>query len=424
MLIFITYVRGNESWILPLVIPYNVGWAIGGTTQPTSPRYIVVNAFINVNELRPNKVVPVRLNSTVTDPQVFGTYYNYTIYNCSLSGPQPPQYPSAPTSLYMYQPTSACVGINGSLPITWATWDKGVLQSDKGLQFELNIYFSGTINWNAMATGYGNIGTSYSAKENWVWSSPTYTIGSQITQPGSVYWYYGGATWAIVRYDAWYVDTTTGIVYYMGTTTVSEVLYVPPNDNNVNPAFDYGNGTISMLYNGAITLSQQYFGYPALNASTVVDYAAFVYTSTGQEYLYQCNGPVNVNTGGMYAITLGGVNTAYGLSAVQLGTGLGSLALGIAAMLITKVPLTYILGGGSQVLGIASLLAPPSTSTTVTSTYIEFFNVKNGTNLYISVIDASKTYGLPTFGFILNATNYYGNPTTYTCNYGKITWIG
>jgi len=105
MLIFITYVKSNESWILPLVIPYNVAWAIENS------RYIVVNAFINVNELRPNKVVPVKLNSTVTDPQVFGTYYNYTIYNCSLSGPQPP------TSLYMYQPTSTCIGINGSLPI-------------------------------------------------------------------------------------------------------------------------------------------------------------------------------------------------------------------------------------------------------------------------------------------------------------------
>jgi hypothetical protein len=103
----------------------------------------------------------------------------------------------------------------------------------------------------------------------------------------------------------------------------------------------------------------------------------------------------------MYAITLGGVNTAYGLSAAQLGTGLGGLALGIASMLTT-----------------------PSTSSSVTSTYIEFFNVKNGTSLYISVIDASKVYGLPTFGFILNATNYYVNPTTYTCNYGKITWIG
>jgi len=400
MLIFITYMRGNESWILPLVIPYNVGWVIGGTTQTTSPRYIVVNAFINVNELRPNKVVPVRLNSTVTDPQVFGTYNGYTIYNCSLSGPQPPTYSSG---LTVYKPTSDCVGINGSLPITWATWSRDVVQSDKGLQFELNIEFVGTIDWDAMAVNYGDIGTSYSANENWVWSSPTYTIGSQITQPGSVYWYYENATWDIVNYevyDVWYDPSGQPYYQYVSTTTVSEVLYVPPNDACGN-AYDYGNGTISMLYNGAITLSQQYFGYPALNASTVVDYAAFIYTSTGQEYLYQCNGPVNVNTGGMYPITLGGVNTAYGLSAAQLGTGLGGLAL-----------------------GITSMLTAPSTSITVTSTYIEFFNVTTGTNLYISVINASAVYGLPTFGFILNATNFYGNPTTYTCKYGKVTWIG
>jgi len=408
MLIFITYVKGNESWILPLLVPYNVAWAyaaLGRATTTTlsaiAPRYIVVNAFINVNELRPNKVVPVRLNSTDADPQVFGTYYNYTIYNCSLSGPQPPQYPSAPTSLYMYQPTSACVGINGSLPIAWVTWSNGVIQNDQGLLFNLNIEFVGTIDWDAMATNYGNIGTSYSAPENWAHGFVNAVVlGSQVTQPGSVYWYYGNATWAIVRYDAWYVDTTTGIVYYMGTTTVSEVLYVPPNDTNVNPAFDYGNGTISMLYNGAITLSQQYFGYPALNASTVVDYAAFIYTSTGQEYLYQCNGPVtnaSTTSGIAYAITLGGVNTAYGLSAAQLGTGLASLALSIASMLTT-----------------------PLTSSSVTSTYIEFFNVKNGTSLYISVVNASAVYGLPTFGFILNATNYYGNPTTYTCNVTRI----
>jgi hypothetical protein len=417
MLIFVTYIKGNESWILPLLVPYNVGWAyralgrvtpLATTLSAIAPRYILVNAFINVNELRPNKVVPVKLNSTVTYPQVFGTYYNYTIYNCSLSGPQPPSYPSAPIpplSYYQFYPTSDCVGINGSLPITWATWSRDVVQNDQGLQFELNIYFSGTIDWDAMGAGSSNIGTgnigiSYSANENWVLSSPTYTIGSQITQPGSVYWYYEDATWGIVNYEVYYVDTYSGNYYQVGTTTVSEVLYVPPNDYYA-ATFDYGNGTISMLYNGAITLSQQYFGYPALNASTVVDYAAFIYTSTGQEYLYQCNGPVNVNTGGMYAITLGGVNTAYGLSSAQLGTGLGGLALGITSMLTT-----------------------PLTSSSVTSTYIEFFNVTTGTNLYISVVNASAVYGLPTFGFILNATNYYGNPTTYTCNYGKITWIG
>jgi hypothetical protein len=395
MLVFVTYVKGNESWILPLVIPYNVGWVIGGTTQPTSPRYILVNAFINVNELRPNKAVPVKLNGTVTDPQVFGTYYNYTVYNCSLSGPQPPTYSSSST---MYKPTSTCIGINGSLPIAWVTWSNGVIQNDNGLSIYLNIDFWGTINWDAMATSYGDIGTSYSASENWGILSKEFTIGS-LTQPGSVYWYYGGATWGIVNYEVYYVDTYSGNYYQVGTTTVSEVLYVPPNDINVNIAFDYGNGTISMLYYGATALSQQYFGYPALNASTVVDYAIF---SNGG--LLQCNGPVYTYTGvsgTYYTITLGGVNTAYGLSSAELGTGLGGLAL-----------------------GITSMLTAPSTSTTITKTTLEFGGVTNSTNLYISVINATAVYGLPTFGFILNATNYYGNPTTYTCKYGKVTWIG
>jgi hypothetical protein len=99
----------------------------------------------------------------------------------------------------------------------------------------------------------------------------------------------------------------------------------------------------------------------------------------------------------MYTITLGGVNTAYGLSSAELGTGLGGL-----------------------VLGITSMLTAPSTSTTITKTTLEFGGVTNSTNLYISVVNASAVYGLPTFGFILNATNFYGNPTTYTCNVTRI----
>jgi len=435
MLVFITYMHGNESWIVPLLIPYNVGWvyrALGKSTPLTAtlsaatPRYIVVNAYINVNELRPSRVVPVRLNGTVTDPQVFGTYNGYTVYNCSLSGPQPPNIYTS----YVFQPTSTCLGFNGSLPIAWATWSNGVIQNDEGLQFELNIYFSGTINWNAMSTDYGDLGTSYSAKENWVLSSPTYTIGSQITQPGSVYWYYENATWAIVNYEVyevWYVDVP--IMYYVGTTTVSEVLYVPPNDAYGN-AYDYGNGPISMFYNGSIALSQQYFGYPALNASTVVDYAAFEYTPYGEE-LWECNGPVtnaSTTSGTAYAITLGGVNTAYSLSAAEIGTELGGLAFDALVEVATEgeaTPLEILLNYvGSSIFDIAGLLIPPSTSTTVTSTYLEFFDVTTGTNLYISVINVSAVYGLPTFGFILNATNYYGIPSSFTCKYNQWVQIG
>jgi hypothetical protein len=382
MLIFITYVRGNESWILPLVIPYNVAWAI------KNPRYIVVNAFINVNSIKPSEVIPAMPGTTAVNLQLPSNHSDYTAYNCDLSAPKPPPETA-------FKPEITCLGFNGSLPATWVTLSNGVIQNDEGLQFELNIYFSGTINWDAMAAGYGDIGTSYSANENWVLSSPTYTIGSQITQPGSLYWYYENATWAIVNYTVWFVNSSMG-TYHLGNATVFEVLYVPPNDHYIGMVLDYGNGSVSLLYYLA---SKHYLEYPA---SSIINYAAFVYT--GQEYLYQCNGPVtnaSTTSGTAYAITLGGVNTAYGLSLAELGTGLGGLALGISSMLIT-----------------------PSTSSSVTSTYLEFFNVNTGTSLYISVVNASAVYGLPTFGFILNATNFYGIPSSFTCKYNQWVQIG
>ena len=396
MLVFITYMHGNESWIVPLLIPYNVGWAyraLGKSTpSDATPRYIVVNAYINVNELRPSRVVPVKLNGTVTDPQVFGTYNGYTVYNCSLSGPQPPNIYTS----YVFQPTSTCLGFNGSLPIAWATWSNGVIQNDQGLQLQLAIDFSGTINWDAMAAGYGDIGTSYSANENWVLSSPTYTIGSQITQPGSLYWYYGGATWAIVNYTVWFVSSSMG-TYHLGNATIFEVLYIPPNSNYVGIVLDYGNGPVSLLYHLA---SKHYLEYPA---SSIVNYAAFIYT--GQEYLYQCNGPVtnaSTTSGTAYAITLGGVETAYGLGPAQLGTTLTSLSLG---------------SGG---LG----MPPPQASVSLTSVSLELFNITTSMNLFISVVNASAVYGLPTFGFILNATNFYGIPSSFTCKYNQWVQIG
>jgi len=388
MLIFITYVKGNESWILPLVIPYNVAWIIENS------RYIVVNAFINVNSIKPSGVIPAMPGATVMNVQLPSNHSDYTTYNCNLNAPKPP-----PETVF--KPEIACLGLKGSLPIAWATWDKDVIKNDSGLSIDLTIDFWGAIRWDAMATGYGDIGTSYSALENVFLgysvvlssqvtrSSPEY----QVTQPGSVYWYYGGATWGIVNYTVWFVNSTMG-TYHLGNAIVFEVLYVPPNDHYIGMVPDYGNGPVSLLYYLA---SRHYLEY----LSSIVDYAVFIYTSTGQEYLYECNGPVT-NISIAYAITLGGLSAVYGLGPAQLGTTLTDLSL------------------GSEGLG----MPPPQASLSLTSVSLELFNITTGMNLYVSVINASAIYGLPTFGFILNATNFYGNPTTYTCKYGKVTQIG
>jgi hypothetical protein len=185
-----------------------------------------------------------------------------------------------------------------------------------------------------------------------------------------------------------------------------------------------------MFYNGSITLSQQYFGYPALNASTIIEYAAFEYTPYGEE-LWECNGPVgNASTpyGTVYTITLGGVNTAYGLSAAEIGTELGGLAFDVLVEMATEgeaTPLEILLNYvGSSIFDIAGLLIPPQTSSTVTKTTLGIGGVTAGTNLYISVVNASAVYGLPTFGFILNATNFYGIPSSFTCKYNQWVQIG
>jgi hypothetical protein len=184
--------------------------------------------------------------------------------------------------------------------------------------------------------------------------------------------------------------------YHLGNATVFEVLYVPPNDHYIGMVLDYGNGPVSLLYYLA---SRHYLEYP----SSIVNYAAFIYT--GQEYLYECNGPVgNASTpyGTAYAITLGGLSAVYGLGPAQLGTTLTDLSL------------------SPESLG----MPPPQASLSLTGVSLELFNITTGMNLYVSVINASAIYGLPTFGFILNATSYYGNPTSVTCKYGKVTRIG
>jgi len=330
--------------------------------------------------------------TTSVNLQIPSNHSGYTTYNCNLNPPKP-----LPETTF--KPEIACLGFNGSLPIAWATWDKDVIKNDSGLEIVLTIDFWGAIRWDAMATGYGDIGTSYSALENVFLgysvvlssqvtrSSPEY----QVTQPGSLYWYYGGATWAIVNYTVWFVNSTMG-TYHLSNATVFEVLYVPPNDHYIGMILDYGNGPVSLLYYLA---SRHYLEYP----SSIVNYAAFIYT--GQEYLYECNGPVT-NISIAYAIHLGGLSTVYGLGPAQLGTTLTDLSL------------------GSEGLG----MPPPQASLSLTGVSLELSNITTGMNLYVSVINASAIYGLPAFGFILNATTFYGNPTSVTCKYGKVTRIG
>ena len=107
----------------------------------------------------------------------------------------------------------------------------------------------------------------------------------------------------------WYADSRTGAMEYLGSVTVFEALYVPEYDG-YGAMIDYGNGTISLLYYNAMPWIKEYIGYSTLNISSITYYANFAHASTGSEYLYEYNGPVNIVPGEYYQILLGGINTA------------------------------------------------------------------------------------------------------------------
>ncbi|WP_238375049.1 hypothetical protein [Vulcanisaeta thermophila] len=426
LLVFATYVSGNKSWIVPMVIPYNVGWVLASRGVGSAmPRFVVAAIYINVTGVKPFSVVRM---STVNKqgPRILGTYDGYVLYNCSVSGPQPAGiYVS---SHYGFIPEITCVGINGSLPLVWVTWSNGVVHRDSNLEVFLDIGYIGVMPWEAVTTEYGEIGRSYSANETWAVGFPINM--SFVRGPGSLYWACNG-TWAIINYSAWYVDPTTGITEYLGSVTVSEVLYVP-SQKPVEGGIDYGNGPISVLYYDTTTIFNKLIGYSVLNTSSVIYYINFIPNPlTGVEELYECNGPVNIaymvglKTGASYTIILGGAESAVNMA--QFGTGLmayvvtppynaiANIIYGPIADEITNIMLTE--------LEMAGIILPPS-STTFIQTFLDTTGISNGTRLYISVVVASKPFGIPTYGFILNATNYYGNPQEYTCSYGKVMVVG
>ncbi|WP_048062842.1 hypothetical protein [Caldivirga maquilingensis] len=430
LLVFTTYVSGNKSWIVPMLIPYNVGWVLTSrgvgitTVGSATPRFVVAAIYINVTGIKPFSVVRVSAVGK-QDPQILGTYDGYVLYNCSVSGPQPEIHVSSP---YEFIPESTCLGINGSLPLVWVTWSNGVIHRDSNLEFFLDVGYIGVMPWEAVATEYGEVGQSYSANETWALAFPIFM--SSVRGPGSFYWAYNG-TWAIVNYSVWYVDPMTGVTEYLGSVTVSEVLYVPSQEP-VEDGIDYGNGPISVLYYGATTIFNKLIGYSVLNTSSVIYYINFIPNPlTGVEELYECNGPVSIaymvgsKTGALYSIILGGAESA--VNTAQFGTGLmayvvsppynaiANIIYGAIANEITDIILTE--------LEIAGIILPPS-NTTFIQTFLETTGISNGTRLYISVVMTSKPFGIPTYGFILNTTNYYGNPQEYTCSYGKVMVIG
>ena len=395
LLVFVTYIDSttNRSWITAVSIPYNVGWVM---KNQGSVRYIVLTTYINLTT-KPFRIVPANPPVIQRDQSI--TVGPYTVYNCSEQDPSPPTFYEAGYYTTVYSPTTMCDGFTGPIPLAWVTWSNGIVNEyeNYGLNLALETSIVGTINW--YATDYyngrfGTIGVSYS--ENVYWAENTGDIlTSSVVSEGSMYIYYEG-TFAIVNYSEYVYNMRLGIYEYVGQVPVVEVISVstPAGSSTSTQSlpgnYDFGNGPISYIYNGLIPLAEQELGYPVLNQSTVVTYASWQEGSNGPgcTTLNPAQGPNEL----VWAILLQSVDEQYQLSGPELRYELGGLGLGIN-LIGLLMPLNTLINVRQTALAI----------------YVPTSNV-NHVSWYLSLITASNAFGVPTFGFIVNATSYYQNP--------------
>ena len=118
------------------------------------------------------------------------------------------------------------------------------------------------------------------------------------------------------------------------------MLYVPEYDS-YGAIFDYGNDTVSLLYYNAMPWIKEYIGYSTPNIPSITYYANFTYAGAGFEYLYECNGSVNILSGIVqYQVLLGGINiaidpglvTAYNSEQFMLLLGTNNVIPSVAGM--------------------------------------------------------------------------------------------
>ncbi|MGC8606347.1 MAG: hypothetical protein ACP5L5_02160 [Vulcanisaeta sp.] len=411
LLVFVTYIdpATNRSWITAVSIPYNIGWVMN---KQGSVRYIVLTAYINLTT-KPFKLIPTKPPTIPSDQPI--QVGPYTVYNCSEQGPSPPTFYEAGYYTTVYSPTTMCDGFTGPIPLAWVTWSNGIVNEyeNYGLNLALQASIIGATDW--YATGYdngqfGTIGVSYS--ENVYWAENTGDIlTSSVVGGGSMYIYYEG-TFAIVNYSEYVYNMRLGIYEYVGQVPVVEVISVstPAGSSTSTQAlpgnYDFGNGPISYIYNGLIPLAEQELGYPVLNQSTVVTYASWQEGSNGPgcTILNPGQGPNEL----AWSILLESVDEQYRLSGPELGYELGGLGLETASSALAEFLRPF-----GIFVDLISPLVPLNTQINVQQTALAIYvptSNANYVNWYVTIITASNAFGIPTFGFIVNATSYYQNP--------------
>ena len=405
LLIFITYIdfTENRSWIEAYSVPYNIGWIINSLGKT---RYIVLTAYVNLSTKSFRLALIRRSQTNQPIINLTNTSSVYTEYNCLEQATVTPEISNEPQ---IYKPVLYCYGFTGPIPLVWVTWGKGILNEYKnyGLNLLLIVSVYGEISWYAISYESGQfttIGISYNEAVNWgANTGPILT--NPVTNGSSAYVYYDG-TFVIINYSEYVYNTHLNADEYAGQMPIVEVIGISTSLNGpLGISYDYGNGPISMMYDGLIALAEQELGYPVLNRSTVVTYMGW-----------------KQGVGGPGCTTR---SPGQGLGVIEWGMPIVSIKqyhqLNIPE-LIYELITSSIPGSG---MGLNSNFVFNGPALTIDETVL--FIVVPTSNLnhvswYVSLVNASNVlFNAPALGFIINATSYYQDPNNILNCEGALT---
>ncbi|BBG26416.1 hypothetical protein [Sulfuracidifex tepidarius] len=433
LLVIASYVKSGHMYYSAEEVDYNPRWVFHGYPIQVVSTINVVPKEINVDYSYLHSIEEGIERKVDATPRIYcpgygggsGKLDNYVINVTPFNGSAPCYDDGYPPS--DYRPSYKGIVIHDlEVPMSWLTISNNVAHRDDYSSIYLSSALTGKVGWEAVSnsSNYGGpyIGTSYSANVNWFgFSSYYYSFLHKLFSP-TMYTYYN-ATVAVVQYCVSTIacPVVSSKAHQAGSflnvpeanVTVTEVLYANPSYRDVGGAveettsftcveyhtpegtdksFIDGNGTPTMLYQVEGThVSFSHYGEVRWKDGDINYESSRIFARSGNTWAtYTTSTYVHVNN--PYEIPTD-ILAAATTIAISLSTfGLAGLVEGLIS---------------TAIIDAISIQLPNN---------VQYYNANdqlvmsvNGTgHVYLSYENYSTVKHVPSFGFVMNYTSYYG----------------
>ncbi|BFI74861.1 hypothetical protein [Sulfurisphaera ohwakuensis] len=361
ILVFVTYSRGNETFITPMEIPYNPSWVL-------NDKPISVVAKVNIIPKVINAEIKQQLGETQqkllkTKPVYSHDEKTYIIHSVIKT---------------LYESSSEVINVmcfyNFSVPLSWITISNNVNKYDNYTLISLFTALGGKVSWYAIsALPPYYIGSSYSANINscvLVESCPSFL--SKLDNP-TLYTYYN-ATIAVITYKS--------LVGNPISDSIVEILSV---GKNIGGSIETSNGITCVIYNN-LNSSEEYLQLQIGNG-TVNYYQIIPYLTTSISFV-------------KYGYAYWNKSNIYTTGKIHKSNELIYFFSGYIETNITSYNVSFI----NYVLPTIQTIRENYFITTHVSIILPSNSLGK---IYVSFSNSTTKVGLPLLGFIMNYSSYY-----------------